>query len=244
MPRTTRLSMTFLIAAFGLSLAAPRASAQTVDEIVAKNIQAKGGVEKIKAVQSMKQTSHIKVQGISASMTVYFKRPNLSRQEMNISGAQIIAAFDGTTAWGLNPMAGQTTASPLPGPSAAQARKEADFDPPLLDYKARGTKVDYVGTEPAGGGKSYLHLRVTDKDGTTTQVYLDAVTALEAKIVAEGPTGPVETTLSDYRDVNGLKMPFALKTTAGGVVAADVTVDKIEFNLDMPNTLFSMPKGH
>ena len=244
MGRTVRLPMTILIAAFGLAMAAPPASAQTVDEIVARNIQAKGGAEKIKAVQSMKQVSHIKVQGISATMTVYFKRPNLSRQEMNISGAQIIAAFDGTTAWGLNPMAGQTTAAPLPGPSAEQARKEADFDPPLLDYQAKGTRVEFVGTEPAGGGKSYLHLRVTDRDGTVIQVYLDSATALEAKVVAQGPTGPVETMFADYRDVNGLKMPFSIKTTAGGVVAADVTVDTIQFNVDMPNTLFTMPKGH
>lgn len=243
MRRTVRPSITILMAVVGFALAAPRASAQSVDEIVARNIQAKGGAEKIKAIQSMKQTSHIKIQGMSATMTTYFKRPNLSRQEMNIAGAQVVAAFDGTTAWGINPMAGQTTAQPLPAQSAEQARKEADFDPPLLDYKAKGTKVEFVGTEPAGGGKSYLHLRVTDKMGTVTQVYLDAATALEAKVVADGPTGPIETTLGDYRDVNGLKMPFSIKTTAGGVVAADVTVDAIQFDVDMPATLFSMPKG-
>jgi outer membrane lipoprotein-sorting protein len=243
MGRTIRVSMTVLMAAMGLALVASRVSAQTVDEIVARNIQAKGGAEKIKAVQSMKQASHIKIQGMSATMTTYFKRPNLSRQEMSIAGAQIIAAFDGTTAWGINPMAGQTTPQPLPGASAEQARREADFDPPLLDYKTKGTKVEFVGTEPAGGGKSYLHLTVTDKQGTVTQVYLDSTTALEAKIVAQGPTGPIETALSDYRDVNGLKLPFAIKTTTGGVVAADVVVDSIQFNVDMPATLFSMPKG-
>ncbi len=244
MRRTARPSITILMAVVGLALAAPRASAQSVDEIVARNVAAKGGAEKIKAVQSVKQTSHIKIQGMSATMTTYFKRPNLSRQEMNIAGAQIVAAFDGTTAWGINPMTGQTAPQALPAQSAEQVRKDADFDPPLLDYKTKGTKVEFVGTEPAGGGKSYLHLRVTDKLGTVTQVYLDSTTALEAKVVSAGPTGPIETTLGDYRDVNGLKMPFAIKTTAGGVVAADVTVDAIQFNIDMPATLFAMPKGH
>ena len=214
--------------------------AQTVDEIVARNVAAKGGVEKIKAVQALKQTSHIKIQGLTASLTLYFKRPNLSRQEVSVGGATIIAAFDGTTAWGINPMAGQTTPQVLTGPAADQIRGQADFDPPLLDYQAKGTKVEFVGNE-VDGARALIHLRITDKRGVVTQCFLDAKTALEAKIVADGPTGPAETVLSDYRPVGGITMPFAIKTTAGGVVVADVTVDTIEFDVPMPATLFAMP---
>jgi outer membrane lipoprotein-sorting protein len=229
-----------MVAAVAVALAAPALRAQTVDEIVARNIAAKGGIDKIKAVQTMKQTSHIKIQGVTATLTLYFKRPNLSRQEVNVGGATIVAAFDGTTAWGMNPMAGQTTPQVLNGPAADQARNQADFDPPLLDYQAKGTKVEFVGNETSGP-QSLVHLRITDKRGVVTQCYLDAKTGLEAKIVADGPTGPAETVLGDYRTVDGLTMPFSIKTSAGGMVVADVTVDKIEFDAPMAPTLFSMP---
>jgi outer membrane lipoprotein-sorting protein len=240
MGRSLRVAVTFVIAAVALATAAPRAWAQTVDEIIARNIQARGGAEKIKAVQSMKQTSHMKIQAMSATLTLYAKRPNLSRQEMTIAGATAVAAFDGQSAWGLNPMMGQTAPKVLTGPAADQVRTQAAFDPPLLDYRAKGTKVEYLGTEP-DGARSLIHLRITDKMGVVINCYLDAQTALETKIVADSPNGPVETRLSDYRDVGGLKMPFAIRTTAGGVVVADVVVDTIEFDLPMPASLFTMP---
>jgi outer membrane lipoprotein-sorting protein len=239
MGRSLRLAVSFLIAAVAVATA-PSVLAQTVDEIIARNIQARGGAEKIKAVQSMKQTSHIKIQGMAATLTLYAKRPNLSRQEMSIAGATAIAAFDGQNAWGVNPMTGQTTPKALTGPAADQVRNQAAFDPPLLDYRAKGTKVEYVGTEP-DGARSLIHLRITDKMGLVINCYLDSQTALEAKIVADGPTGQVETRLSDYRDVGGLKMPFAIRTTAAGVVVADVVVDTIEFDLPTPASLFTMP---
>jgi outer membrane lipoprotein-sorting protein len=240
MGRSLRVAVTFLIGAILVATAAPRAWAQTVDEIVARNMQARGGAERIKAIQSMKQTSHMKIQGMSATLTLYAKRPNLSREEINIAGATAIAAFDGQTAWGVNPMTGQTTPQVVSGPAADQVRHQASFDPPLLDYRAKGTKIEYIGTEP-DGARVMIHLRLTDKLGIVTNCYLDSQTALEARIVVDGPTGPVETRLSDYRDVGGLKMPFAIRTTAAGVVVADVVVDTIDFDVPTPASLFTMP---
>jgi hypothetical protein len=240
MARTSRVAVTVLVGVLGVALAGPRLFAQTVDEIVTRNLAARGGTDKIKAIDSLKMTSHIKIQAMTATLTLYAKRPNLSRQEVNIAGATVIAAFDGTNAWGVNPMTGQTTPQVLNGQAADQVRQQAAFDPPLLDYRAKGTRVELVGNEPAGP-RNLIHLRVTDKSGVVTQCYLDAQTALEVKVVADGPTGPVETAFADYRDVNGVKMPFSIKTTAGGVVAADMTVDAIEFNVPMVATLFTMP---
>ena len=243
MSRSLRVTVTFLIGAIAIATTTPRALArppQSVDEIVARNIQARGGAAKIQAVQSMKQTSHLKIQGMSATLTLYAKRPNLSRQEVTIAGATVIAAFDGQNAWGVNPVSGQTTPQVLNGPAADQVRRQADFDPPLLDYRAKGTKVEFVGSEP-DGARTVLHLRITDKVGIVINCYLDSQTALEAKIVADGPTGPVETRLSDYREVGGLKMPFSIRTTAAGVVVADVVVDTIEFDVPTPASLFTMP---
>lgn len=241
MTRRSHLGFSLLIGLLGLAVASSAVSAQTVDEIVARNIEARGGAARIKAIQSIKEVSHLKIRAMSATITLYAKRPSLSRQEVTIAGATEITAFDGTTAWGINPMSGQTTPQVLTGAASEQVRTQADFDPPLLDYKSRGTTIAYLGTAPDNLGHPLIHLRLMDRRGQVLHVYLDSATALETKVVADGPNGPVETALGDYRDVGGLKMPFSIRTTAGGVVTNDMTVDSIQFDLPMPASLFALP---
>ena len=109
-----RRSLIVLVLA-AVALAGTRANARqnpSVDEIVAKNLQAKGGLEKLRAVTSIKQTSRLSLPGgLEATVTVYGKRPNLTRQELNVAatGQTMVSAFDGTTAWSLNPMMGAST---------------------------------------------------------------------------------------------------------------------------------------
>ena len=195
-------------------------------EIAAKNIAARGGEARIRAIQTLKQTGHLTISGMQATFTLYKKRPNRMRNELSIAGANVVAAFDGTNAWAINPPPGQPP-SMLTGASAEPVKRQADFDPPLLDYKTRGTRVELVGTETLNGAQVY-HLKLTNKDGMVVQCYLDARTGLEAKFVGDSPNGPAETVLGDYRDVNGLKIPFSAKTSIAGTVVSDLVVDKCE----------------
>ncbi len=133
-----------LIAAVALSAATTMTIAQTanVDDIVAKNIQAKGGLDRLHAINTIKQTSQFTMQGGQASVVIYNKRPNLMRQEMTVGGQRIINAFDGTTPWIINPLAGVRTPIVVTGPQADAIREQADFDGTLIDYKAKGYRVD------------------------------------------------------------------------------------------------------
>lgn len=236
------------VCALSIGLAARAAFAQSVDDIVARNLQAKGGLEKIKAIQSVKQTAHVLSSGQDqpTTITMYGKRPNWTRQEMVLpvpGGATVtvVSAFDGTTAWGINPAMGMTSPTAIEGPQADMVKAQADFDGPFVNYKEKGTKIEFVGTEPLGTRRVY-HLKITDKTGQVTQAYLDAETALEVKTVRMvPPIGIVEQELSDYRDVNGLKLPFAIKSSAGGMMLASVTVDTVEFNVPLADALFKLP---
>src|SRR5438874_13379319 len=94
-----------IAACVGSLLLASAAAAQTVDDIVAKNLQARGGADKIKAVQTLKMTAKLNSQGMDLPMTLYAKRPNLTRKELTLGAQKMLFVFDGTDAWHNNPLA-------------------------------------------------------------------------------------------------------------------------------------------
>jgi outer membrane lipoprotein-sorting protein len=214
---------------------------QTVDEIVAKNIEAKGGADKLKGVQSMKLTGKVVGRGMESPFTIWSKRPNMARQEAKTQGTTMVRAFDGSTAW---MMIGADTQE-ITGPQAQATRDQAEFDSPLLDYKAKGNTIELVGTEAIGDAKVY-HLKLTTKSGAVQQYFLDAATGLEKQTSVTLEQGPqpltIVTDLSDYRDIDGIKVPFTVKQTVNGTPASTLTVDKVEFNTPIDDTIFKMPK--
>src|ERR1017187_2736220 len=144
----------------------------TVDDILANVFKAKGGLDKWHAVETLKMSGRATAQGFEVPITIYSKRPNLTRQEIAVAPGQIsINAFDGSTAWMVSPMS--PTPVVLAGPQAEMTKQQADFDGSLVDYKAKGTAIDLVGTETIDGVKAY-HLKVTRKNGLAEHDYIDA----------------------------------------------------------------------
>ena len=241
-------SLVVLLVSICVLSAAGRAAQLSVDEVVAKHLEALGGVEKLKSIQTMKKVARVTMQGRETTTTMYFKRPNLSRQEVIVDGKQVVNAFDGTTAWILNPLAGLTRPVTISGAAAATIREDSSFDGPLVDYKARGTLVDYVAKEPLEGGEAH-HLRVTSATRQVRHVYLDATTFLEVKLAAEiekpgeGTRVKLEQLSSDYRDVDGVKVAHHLKTMVNGALQGEMRLESVQFNVPLDNAFFRMPKG-
>ncbi len=175
---------------------------------------------KIKAAQTMKMVAHLSSQGMDLPMTLYAKRPNLTRKELTIGQQKILFVFDGTTAWQINPLQASSEPIVVAGPELEVIRLESDFDNPLVDYQARGYVITNAGTETIAG-RSLHHLKLT-KNGITQECYLDAETGLEAKTVNQSPMGALEQEFSDYRDVQGLKLPFLVRTLQNGVRVAEI----------------------
>jgi len=218
----------------------PVASAQTVEELVARNLAAKGGLEQIRAIGSIRQTSEITTQGMVAKMTIYSKRPNLMRQEILMGGETLVNGFDGEMPWMINRMAtGSDQAVPITGAQADMVRNQASFDGPLVDYRERGMQVELVGLEELDG-RPVHHLKLTNPQGEVQHIYLDGETALESRIVSEGAAGRLEQVLSDYRQVEGMTLPFRITMSAGGMVVGDMQVLTVEFNPELDDALFRM----
>ena len=218
------------------------ASAQTVEEIVDKNLQAKGGLTKMRAMQTVKQTSRISMQGMDATLTMIGKRPNLMRQEILIQGQTVVMAFDGVAPWMVNPLLGSTSAVVVTGPQSEMIRDQSDFDgSPLVNYKEKGGRLELVGTEALETAKVF-HLKLTNKNGQAQHIYIDTGTYLDAKMVSESPMGMVEQELMDYRDVEGIKVPFHIRVKNNGVIQTEIKVDKVEFNVKVDDVMFRVPK--
>lgn len=214
---------------------------QSVDDIIAKNLSAKGGAEKLRSIESVRTVGKIKTPAGLLPVTNWTKRPNMMRREIVAeAGQKHVVAFDGKTLWGINPLM-----SPKPqeitGPGAERTRQDADdFDSILLDYRQKGYKVELV---PAEGGAP--RLRVTKKNGSVTDVQLNPETFLEDRITMElqqgGKKAVVATELSDYRPVDGMMVPFRIRQTFNGAPQAEVTYEQVQFNLPIGDELFRMP---
>jgi outer membrane lipoprotein-sorting protein len=223
------------------------ASAQTLDDIVAMNLKSKGGIEKIRATETVRMTGTIAArdptgQEMKATMVILAKRPNLMRRETTVNGEQVVTAFDGKTFWMAR---GRSQPQMLPGPQSAYAMQDAEFDSVFVDYKEKGYKIALVGKETLDA-KPVYHLTVAKKSGPVQDFYLDAETGLETKISVrvDAPDSKpmvIATQLSDYRDVDGRQIPFKTQQTQNDVAVSAVTVDKVEFNVAADDSLFKMP---
>ena len=225
---------------------APTASAQTADELIAKNIEAKGGLAKIKAVKSMRATGKmIGGPGMEFPFVMINKRPKSTRLEFTFQGMTGMQVYDGKTAWMSMPFMGKKEPEVMPPDEAKMIEEQADFDGPLMDYKEKGHTVELAGKEQVEGADAYK-IKVTLKGGDVRTIYLDAETYLEIKVEAKrtirGSEVEGESLLSDYKEVGGMMMAHVMESGAkGSPQRQKLVIDKIELNVDAADNLFAMP---
>ena len=146
----------------------PVAGAQTVDEIVAKNIEAKGGLDKLKGTTTVRMAGTATMQGTPVPIRPWSKRPNLMRNEMEVAGQKMVQGY--RRHHDVDAGAGDASSGAPPGPQTELLKSNSQFDSVFLDWKEKGHKIDYKGKE-SDGGKELHHLVLTPKEGpvsTTT----------------------------------------------------------------------------
>lgn len=229
-----------------LALAAPAAS-QTVDEIVAKNIEALGGMEKLRAIKSVRMTGKMTLgPGIEAPVVMELKRPNAMRLDITVQGMVGSQAFDGASGWTLMPFSGSKVPQQMAADEMKLAQEQADIDGPLVDYKVKGNTVELQGKEKVEGADAYK-LKVTLKNGDVRTLYIDAEHFLqikdEAKRTIRGTEIESETIVGDYKEVGGMMFPHAIDSgQKGNPQRQKLTIDKIELNVPIDDARFKMPE--
>ena len=229
-----------------LALLAPVAHAQSVDDIMAKHYQALGGLEKLKKVQTMRLTGKMQMgPGMEAPLIIEKKRPGMQRVEFTFSGMTGIQAFDGKKGWAVMPFMGKKDPEPMSDDELKDMAGRADFDGALVDWKDKGHTLELVGKESVEGADAYK-LKLTKKTGEIEYHYLDAESYLpikeEGKTKVRGTEIEGESTLGDYKEVNGLMIPFSMTNgQKGSDHKQTMSFDKIEIDIPLEDSRFLMP---
>jgi outer membrane lipoprotein-sorting protein len=225
---------------------APWAMAQDLGEVIAKHLEARGGVTAIRTVDSLRISGTLAMGSeIAASVNVVWKRPNKLRLEFVVQGMTGVQAFDGQSGWSLDPFAPDP--QPIPAEDTRLLEEQADFvDGPFIDSEKKGYRIEYVGMEDVEGSPAHK-LKVTDKHGEVSYVFLDGATFLEirseGKRIVQEEEVEFETAHRDYRKVDGLMFAFSVENRAKGApVGQTVTLGSIELNVDVSDSEFAMPK--
>lgn len=219
---------------------AQTAKAPTVDELIAKHIQARGGSEKLKALQSLRTTGTLSLgpRG-DAKLTREIKRPGMVRTDFVLGSVTLVHAYDGKQGWQIGP---DGKVVPLAGDDLTNAQQDTDIEGPLVDYKKKGNTVEYVGQTSVGDAQCY-NLKVTYPNGDVTYECLDAKNylAIAQKVERHGQI-QVEAYLSNYRAYEGIQ--FAGNSDikqAGNPDMIQYKLEKVEINPPIDDIRFKEP---
>jgi hypothetical protein len=220
------------------------ARVQSAEDLVRRNLTAKGGVARLKSVPGLRILARVMLPtaGLEFPAVITTKRPNLFYQESTIRGQKVIAGFDGEKGWIVNPLMGGLVPQEMQGSRLEMLKRQLDLEGPLVDYQAKGTTVEVVGHDTLEG-KPVTKLKVTPKDGLVEFFFVDDDTGLEAKTVKQIKDGDgittLETRYSNYESVDGVMVPHIVEQKAAGQVL-QFTIEHVEIAAP-DDTLFKMP---
>jgi hypothetical protein len=233
------------VCCFGIFSHSP-AFSQTADELIAKNIQARGGMEKMKAIKTMRMTGKFEGGGgFTASVGQENERPDLVRETFTLQGMTAVQAYDGTTGWQIQPFGGKKDPELMGEDDMRDLLLDADFDGPLVDYKEKGSTVEYLGHDVVDGDDA-LRLKITLKNGDIIYDYLDPDTFIEIrKEIQQFIRGSVRDRvvgLGSYKPVAGVMFPFSMSQGPKNNPDAQTnTVLKMEANVKIDPADFALP---
>src|SRR6267143_4145380 len=219
----------------------------TVDQLVSKNIEAKGGADALHDLQSLRLTGKMLVRQdqIELGYLQTKKRSDEVRAEASLQGMTQIEAYDGKDGWKVSPFFGRKDPERMSADDVKALIEDSEIDGALVDWQTKGSSVEYLGTEDVDGTPAHK-LKVVRKNGDVSFVYLDPDHFLEIRIVTQrvrhGAHEEVETDLGDYEQAGGVFIPTSIDVGRKGAQDKQmVVIDKVEANVPVDDTIFHFP---
>ena len=246
------MSICFAIILISAALIGPAGFTQeqkppTLDELVAKNIEAKGGADALRALQSLKLTGKMLVQQgqIELAYNQTKKRPGEVRTEATLQGMTMVQSYDGKDGWKIWPFQGRKDPEKMSADDVKSLIEDAEIDGPLVDWKAKQSTLEYLGTEDVDGTLAHK-IKVVRKNGDVNFVYLDPDRFLEIRILTQriknGAQEEVETDVGDYEKIGGMFVPFSIESgRKGDPDKQKIIIDKAEANVPVDDAIFHFP---
>ena len=223
-------------------------SQPTVDELVAKNIEARGGATALQDLQSLRLTGKLLVPDAGQIELGYLeikKRPDEVRIEASLQGMTQIQAYDGKEGWKVSPFSGRKDPEHMSADDVKAMMEDSEIDGALVDWKTKGSTVEYLGTEDVDGTPAHK-LKVVRKNGDVSFVFLDPDHFLEIRVLTQrtrhGAYEEVETDLGDYEKGGGVFVPTSIEFGRKGAPDKQrIIIDKVEANVPVDDTIFHFP---
>ncbi len=213
-------------------------------QIVDKNVAARGGLAAWHGVQTMTMSGQMDAgKGVKLPYVMELKRGRKKRVEIQFHGQTAVQVYDGSNGWKLRPFLGRKQVEVYTPEEMTRASAESDLDGPLVDYAAKGTKIENLGVEKVEGKDTYK-LKLTLKNGVVQHLWIDAQTFLEVKIDGskrmDGKPRTYETYYRDFRNVQGLQVPYQFETAVQGVKGTEkIDIEKVVVNPALADTQFA-----
>jgi hypothetical protein len=244
------LASWFALCALGAEAASP--PELTAEQIVEKNVAARGGAEAWRKVQTMAWLGHMESADApvrNVAFALEQKRPNKTRFELNAMGQKTLRVFDGSHGWKVRAARdGSPDVQPFTPQELRFAQGSIVIDSPLIDHDAKRVAVELDGVDQVEGRKAY-RLILRTPSGERHNVWIDAKTFLDVKYDrtsynAAGQAGTVSVVYRDYKTVDGLQIPSTIETGVGSGKAPDrMVIEKISLNPPLDDRMFARPGG-
>jgi len=222
------------------AIATSSLSAQTVDEVISKHVEAIGGKEKLSQVKSLYTENSVDVMGNAAPQKEYLVEGKGYKSETDFNGTSIVQCVTDKGGWMVNPMAGGTDAQAIPDAAYKSSRPQIFLGGALIDYAAKGYKAELMGKD---GGS--FKIKVSG-DGNETYYFIDPTSYYLTKSIIKsevmGQAVDVTTTFSDFKKTDfGIVLPYA-KNIDMGMFQMSQKTEKIEVNKAIDPKIFEIPK--
>jgi hypothetical protein len=241
-------SITIAVTILGLTITATavRGGSPKADRIVRRHVAAIGG-DKLKSVQVIRASGVVQIRTFNVPFTLWKERPGLARLDVAIMGYDLVQAYDGKTAWWINPVAGAAKPEVMPADFAREMKLWADFEGPLVEYKKKRHKIKYLGEEKLETGEAYK-LRVALPGGDEILAYIDQDTHMEVRRTHtqffRGKAITVNTYFSDFAEAGGITTPRTIRGVGFGGEPFTMTLDTIDTEAQSDRSRFDMPAEH
>jgi hypothetical protein len=216
--------------------------AQTADEVIAKHIEAIGGKENWKKVNSVKMEATMTVQGTEVAVSSTILHNKGSRQDISVMGMTGYTIVTPTEGWSYMPFQGQTQAEALTPEKLKESQDQIDAQNTLIDYKDKGHSVELLGKEEVDGTEC-IKLKLTHKSGKVETMFIDPKTYYiiksKSKESANGQEFETETTFSNYKKLpEGIVVAMSVVIPLGPGMSAEMTINKFNINSEVDETIF------
>lgn len=223
------------------------ANAQTADDVVQKYTANMGGLDAFNKIKSVKMTGNVSTQGMDLPITIQIVNGKGMRSDVEVEAMNqtISNGYVDGVGWRINPLQGSATAVKVSGSDLNDLKAQSSLASQLMDYKARGHKIELAGEETVDGKPAYK-IKLTNKDdGKLTTYFIGKTDNVLIKSVStkdvQGQATEISTFYSDLKEFAGAKFFLTRSMQMNGQEFQAITFTSVEPNVTIDEKLFMIP---